>query len=226
MRRYFKLIRTFKPCEIKSGKAFFLAFIFLGNNSFAQDSIPVVPKTNPIVFYEGYGGVGGANSSGWVIGATVNYQFFKNDLITARLGAFAGYDNHAAMLAPAVGLPIFRERERIVDYGILYGKRWISGGFSVSVSGGISGVNRKHYEVLEESYYEVRQHSLGFPFEVNVKWFKERKKRFRAYYGLIPIGTRKVGFGRSIGLKLVGNISKTNYIGGAISYGFGWHKKY
>jgi len=60
---------------------------------------------------------------------------------------------------------------------------------------------------------------------VNVKWFKKEKKRFRAYYGLIPIG-KPTSFGRSFGFKLYGNIGKLSYVGIGINYGFGWHKRY
>ena len=59
-----------------------------------------------------------------------------------------------------------------------------------------------------------------------VKWFKAEKSRFRAYYGLIPIGKRKISFGRSVGFKLTANIAKNNYVGLTFTYGFGWHKKY
>lgn len=75
-------------------------------------------------------------------------------------------------------------------------------------------------------YYEVSENSIGFPFEVNIKWFKNVKRRYRAYYWLIPLGHKKVAFGRSFGFKLVGNISKTNYFGLAFNFGLGTHKKY
>ena len=204
-----------------------LFIVFLVNSLSAQDSLKVKTKSNPIAFYDVYLGFGGSRSSGWIIGGTINYQFLKHDLVTARVGAYLGYTSEPVLVAPTVAFPIFIRDERIVDYGILYGKRWIINGTSYSVSGGISYVDREHLEPLdEEHYHQVEENSIGFPFELNIKWFKKEKKVFRAYYGLIPIGRKKISFGRSVGFKFVGNISKTTYTGFAISYGFGWHKKY
>ncbi|MES2410689.1 MAG: hypothetical protein V4535_04520 [Bacteroidota bacterium] len=207
-------------------KILLLLMVLLLNNVSAQDSLKVKTKSNPIIFYEAYIGFGGASTSGWILGGTINYQFLKRDLLTARVSSFLGYENNIALLAPTIGFPVFNEKEQITDYGILYGKRWISSGFSCSVSGGVSYNVWKHFEPAGDSHYKVEEHSFGFPFEVSLKFFKNQKRRFRVYYGLIPIGRQKVGFGRSIGFKFVGNISKTTYTGFAISYGFGWHKKY
>jgi hypothetical protein len=62
------------------------------------------------------------------------------------------------------------------------------------------------------------------PIELNFKWFKSKKKRYRIY-GIIPVG-EPTSFGRNFGFKLVGNISKNSFVGLGIVYGFGIHKKY
>jgi hypothetical protein len=214
-------------------KTLFFLLLFLGNSLRAQDSLKVSQdslkinvKPNPVFFYEGYVGFAGANTAGWTAGVTVNYQFFRTDLLTARVGAFLGYDTEVAMLGPIIGVPVYRRTERIVDYGLLYGKRWVRGGVSFSISAGVSAVHYEYLEKIDFDYHQREKNFIGTPFELNLKFFKKQKRRFRIYYGIIPVTKKKVSFGRSIGLKLVGNISKSSYTGFAISYGFGCHKKY
>lgn len=199
----------------------FVFCFFLGHS---QDSI-AIRKSNPILFSEGYLGYAGGSSNGFALGAGLNYQFYKKDLLTLRVTALLGNRMRyaAAEVAP---FPDFVRQEVLEEYALLYGKRYIFDNFSLSFSGGISLTNRRFYEETTEFYQLNSDRMVGFPFEVNIKWFKSEKDRFRAYYGLIPIGKRKVSFGRSIGFKLIGNVSKTNYTGIGITYGFGFHKKY
>lgn len=117
------------------------------------------------------------------------------------------------------------QREVQYEYGFLYGKRWTYGNYSLSGSVGISHFNRFYYENIQDEE-KLHETYFGVPFEFNLKFFKARKQRFRAYYGLIPIGKKKVSFGRSVGFKLTGNIAKHSNLGIGINYGFGWHKKY
>ena len=173
-----------------------------------------------------YVGFGGANSAGWGIGGNVNYQFNRTDLITARIGGFASYTTELALLAPAVGFPVFRRDEQMLDYGLLYGKRWIGKGSSFSISAGVAYINHQYLEKVDDQYYLQKENLIGIPFEVNLKFFKKQKRRLRLYYGIIPVTKKRVAFGRSFGFKVVGNISKANYTAFGISYGFGWHKKY
>ena len=98
------------------------------------------------------------------------------------------------------------------------------GNFSVSISTGISYVETNYYQETEDYYEKVHEDYFGVPFEVNIKWFKSKKSRFRAYYGLIPIGKKKVAFGRSVGFKMIGNVGQNNYVGLAFTYGFGFIK--
>ncbi|MCF6131582.1 hypothetical protein [Flavobacterium wongokense] len=205
-------------------KTLFILLLLVFNYSNAQDSLKSV-KPNPIVFFEGYAGFGGGATSGVVYGATLNYQVLENDLFTFRLGGFSGFENKVFSMDPPVPVPVFNKAQHIMDYGLLYGKRWAKNGHSLSISAGISHVHWNHWRNEENNYYTVKDNSLGFPFELNFKWFKKEKRRLMAY-GFIPLTSRQVSFGGSFGFKLVGNISKTNYFGIAISSGFGWHKKY
>jgi|SRR6218665_373761 len=207
-------------------RAFAFLLLFSINSVIAQDSLAVKTKTNPIVFSEMYVCFGGANSAGWTIGGTVNYQFSNTDLLTVRLGAYAGFHTELALLAPAVGIPVIKRNELIADYGFLYGKRWIAGGTSFSVSAGISFLHHEYLEEINEDYYLRKENVMGIPFEMNVKFFKKQKRRLRIYYGLIPLTKKKVAFGKSFGFKVVGNIGKANYFAIGISYGIGTHKKY
>jgi hypothetical protein len=191
----------------------------------AQDSLKAVEtkKPNKIIFFEYYFGFGGGNTSGFVLGASANYQN-KKDLFTFRLGGFAGFNQTTILVGPLLD-PLELRSDKIVDYSLLYGKRWIGERASFSVSGGFSMTNWKHEQKIDDHYKYLSENSVGFPFELNLKWFKKEKQRLKAY-GLIPISRGKVPFGGSFGFKIVGNISKTNYIGFAFNMSFGMHKKY
>ena len=161
---------------------------------------------NPILFTEIYGGVAGGSSGGFFGGLNLNYQT-KNNLYTTR---YTGLVN--LKLTPLLFIiPAYITYETINEYAFLFGKRHIYDNHSFSYSGGVSIVNRNFltdYPNNLKLYSD--QNSFGFPFEVNIKWFKRAKKPYRIYYGLIPIGKRKVGFGQSVGLNM----------------GVGWHKIY
>ncbi|WP_047549706.1 hypothetical protein [Psychroserpens sp. Hel_I_66] len=207
-------------------KILLVAIIFLSSISFChsqkeQDSIP--NKTNPIIYSELYFGLAGGKGIGLVVGGELNYQN-KNDLFTVRYG-YQTFATFGGTSLGFIGIPSIETTLNNHEIGLLYGQRYVKDGHSFSFSGGIStnysiGEQRNNEELLKQS-----QQYLGFPFEINIKWFKKAKKRFRAYYGLIPIG-KPTSFGRSFGFKLYGNISKYSYAGIGINYGFGWHKKY
>lgn len=196
---------------------------------FGQETTEIdsLSTTNPILFAEIFGGGGGSNNGGvWLWGLNLNYQFNKKDVLTARYSGLAVGKRENVMLGPFAAIPVFVRRESQEEFALLYGKRWIDGNFSVTISTGISYVERDYYQETEDYYEKLREDYFGVPFEVSIKWFKSKKSRFRAYYGIIPIGKKKVSFGRSFGFKFTGNIAKTTYLGFGISYGFGWHKKY
>lgn len=189
-----------------------------------QETIKIdsITKSNLILFSEGYFGLAGSNRSGLgFAGLNVNYQFNKKDLITARYTGFAGGKSSWFLF-----LPFFVESESRHEFALLYGKRWINSGSSWSISSGASITNAIYYQNNINLNKNIDEVYFGVPLEINVKWFKANKSRFRAYYGLIPIGKKKVAFGRSVGFKLIGNFGKNNYVGLAFTYGFGFHKKY
>jgi hypothetical protein len=203
-----------------------LLSLFFGNSLFAQDSLEI-KKTNPIIFTELYFGTAGGDNGGlWLLGYNINYQFNKKDLLTARFSGLLGYYENYFLPHPMIAEIFSQRREVQREYAILYGKRWLSDNFSFSLSTGISYVDRDYYQKVEDYHEKLNHQYLGVPLELNIKWFKAEKSRFRAYYGLIPIGKRKISFGRSVGFKLTANIAKNNYVGLTFTYGFGWHKKY
>ena len=203
----------------------FISFHVFGQKIVVSDSLQ---KTNPIVFYEFYGGIGGGtNGSMFFAGANLNYEFEKSNLTTLRYTGFASFEREYLYIG-YFPFPIFTREESVLEYAFLYGKRYTFDNKSLSFSAGISINDRTFYKYSEElNYYnKFDDINIGLPVEFNIKWFKAEKKRFRAYYGLIPIGKKRVSFGRSIGFKIIGNFSKTTYLGIGLTYGFGWHKKY
>lgn len=179
-------------------------------------------KENPIVFYELNFGRAIGSTTGWFGGGSLNYQF-KNDLFTARYTNLTGYKYTGSFLGI---LPTYAIVDDIHEYGILYGKRYTYDDHSFSYSVGFSYLNREFdpanaslsFQKFEDENY------FGFPFEVNLKFFKPERQRVRLYY-LIPVG-KPTSFGGSFGLKVIGNISKRSFLGLGFSYSFGWHKKY
>lgn len=207
---------------------YLLFLIFFIYTTFAQDSIKVdvTKKPNPIIFADFDVSFGGAEHAGWGIGGSVSYQFFNTDLVTARIRGFGSYSSEYVLLTPMTPFPVFRKNETIVDYGLLYGKRWINGGTSFSVSAGIAAIRYQYSQRMGDEYYRRDENLIGIPYELNVKFFKKVKRRYRAYWWLIPVTKQKVAFGRSFGFKLSGTISKANYCSLGISFGLGTHKKY
>lgn len=203
------------------------SFVFYAQQRLETDSISNnKSKFNPIAFYEFYGGFGGSINEGfWIFGTNFNYEFSKSNLFTLRYTYLYGANPNSILFFPYSTL-IYKKREEQNEFAFLYGKRWTNKGISFSVSMGVSYVYRKNYELNDNIIYRNNQNYLGLPIELNVKFFKKNKQIFRAYYGLIPIGKRKVSFGRSVGFKLIGNFSKEQYLGLGITYGLGWHKKY
>jgi hypothetical protein len=203
-------------------KSVIVLFVFWFNYSVAQDSLKVVTasKSNPIVFLETFLGYAGGSSEGFVGNVSINYQRNK-DLLTFRTIELTRlrYDGNVLIF------PVYTEVESINEYAMLYGKRYISENFSYSFSGGASIINRKYFsERVEGINYFNYQDGFGFPFEFSIKWFNSQKERYRIYC-IVPVG-KPTSFSRSIGFKLIGNVSKTTFVGLGISYGFGWHKKY
>ena len=178
-------------------------------------------KTNPILYFEGIVGYAGGNLSGFTLGGELNFQH-KNDLFTVRIQNHSDADTKFLAFFP---FNLLFSKVNIDEYSLLYGKRFVDNNKSYSISAGLSN-NIKHERINENNeHYWTNERYIGFPFELNIKWFKEKKERFRVLYGTIPVG-KETSFGRSIGFKLYGNVAKTSYIGIALNIGLGWHKKY
>ena len=197
-------------------KLLLLVFLFLLEiNCWSQD------QTNSVVYAELFSGYSGGSSSGWNAGIELNYQD-KNNLITARYLALVQLKH----VNNYFFVPYYTTVDQINEFALLYGKRYVYDGHALSFSAGVSYVNREFLINKDYKYpiYDTQQ-SIGLPFEVNIQWFKRKKQRFRLAYGLIPVG-KPTGFGRSIGFKLYGDISKTTFVGLGITFGLGFHKKY
>ena len=128
-------------------------------------------------------------------------------------------------LLSLTGIPFLVENLNSNEISLLYGKRFIKDGHSWSFSGGVSANYALYKRRVDGVNQRASEAFVGFPLEINIKWFKKKKKRFRAWYGIVPIG-KPTAFGRSLGFKLYGNLGKLSYIGIGLNYGFGWHKKY
>ncbi len=192
--------------------------LFIGK-IFAQDTV----KTNPIIFGEGYFGAALAGLSGYYLGANFNYQV-KNSLLTFRVSTIPDLD--LKILSPIIPLPYFVDNGHADEYSLLYGLRKVKNGHSFSFSAGVSYNYRlvSTYDNNNQFLYQNQHNYAGLPFELNIKWFKKDKSRYRIYY-VFPVG-KPTGFGRSFGLKLSGNVSKYSYLAIGLVGGLGYHKHY
>ena len=200
---------------MKKGALILGFMLFIGMNCFAQEE-----KTNPIVFAEMIAGYSNGSSKGITGGGTLNYQS-KNNLFTYRYLELSENRKEGSFYF----LPVYIEVENVREQALMYGKRIIEGNTSYSYSAGIAYVVR---EFLVDNTngalkYDSTQ-SIGFPFELNIKWFNSKKERYRIYE-LFPVG-KPTSFANSIGFKFYGDISKTSFVGLGITFGLGWHKNY
>lgn len=173
-------------------------------------------KTNPIIFGDFSIGYTNGNLEGIGLYGTLYYQH-KNDLFSFR----AGSNIEIIKIEWVFFFPVNVVSNTFDEYSLMYGKRFIEDGFSYHFQGGIS------YGKYTEKNMDIENvvNYVGFPIEVGLHWFKAKKKRFRVFYGLIPVG-KPTAFGRSFGFKLYANINKRPYVGLGINFGIGWHKKY
>jgi len=194
--------------------------IFLTLNIYSQEESK---KSAPIIFGEYTFGIGREINAygGFFSGGELNYQF-KNKLFTLRYIDYMLLKSDMLFVTPFTPLPFIKEKINNKEIGLLYGKRWIYDGSSISFSGGLS--LNYHLNRSTNEQFNIKDNYVGFPFEFNIKWFKSKKKRYRIY-GIIPIG-KPTSFGRNFGFKFVGNISKHSFVAFGIVYGFGIHKKY
>ena len=174
---------------------------------------PASSPSNPILYFEIPVGIAKQEGRSLLLGAELNYQVQKNLFSIRYLGLF---EFKSFFLFIPLNVKTTNE------YALLFGKRYINQGEAFSFSGGISILNEQGN--IGDLQYNTGNY-FGFPVEVNYTFFNNEKERYRIIYGLIPIG-KPTAFGRSIGFKLVGNISKSSFIGFGLNLGFGWHKKY
>lgn len=208
---------------------FFILSTFTVLSQITNDSI-VKKKTNPIIYGDMFFGPSLNKNSGTVfIGASMNYQN-KSNLFTIR------YIENLEIATKWVFIfPTFINKSRNQETALLFGQRFIEGNQSLSFSGGISYNQYEEYNYNTDTYFlsnvptdiisSYSENFIGFPFEAEIRWFNAKKQRYRIVYALIPIG-EPTSFCRSIGFKLVGNISKQSYIGIGLTFGLGWHKEY
>lgn len=165
--------------------------------------------------------VGATNKDGLAFGTNLNYQTGLH-LFTARYLTHRNFYNK--LIAGHADNENLNVRSHQDEWALLYGPRVNFERISVSVSAGISQsiVSIVSSEVQANLNYHNRY--IGIPYELNIKFFKKNRSRYRLY-GLAPIG-KPTSFGRSIGMKFFGNFSGEQYIGLGFTLGFGKHKFY
>ncbi len=182
---------------------------------------------DPILFFEFV--LGGARefkpkTGGLLTGLTLKHEINQH-LYTVRYINYKQSELDFATGGFVVIIPLKRQKIHR-EIGLLYGRKWNYYDTSFSVSAGISFNSYKDKIYLKKSEtIKDLSNSVGIPLEINLKFFKGRKTPFRAFFGLIP-SQKPTAFGRSVGLKLVANISKHSFVGLGVTYGFGNHKNY
>lgn len=196
-------------------KRFLLAVLITFNtlNTSAQ------PASKKIVFGEFL--VGATTNDGLAFGANLNYQIGLH-LFTARYLTHRDFYNK--LIAEHADNEDLNVRSHQDEWALLYGPRLNFERFSASLSAGISGSVVSIVSSDVQANLNYRNRYIGVPYELNVKFFKKNKSRYRLY-GLVPVG-KPTSFGRSFGMKLFGNFSGQHYFGLGFSLGYGVHKFY
>ncbi len=194
-----------------------LLLFFIQMSFYAQKKEAVKP--NSIIFGEITAGLGFKNTGSGIV--SLHYQHEKSlfSYRFSRLRKSKLFITSLFPIVPAYYTPLIKIKAK--EYAFLYGRRFVENDFSYSFSGGVSYTKStnipKIYPVFTDFY-------MGFPFEINIKWFKSEKRSIMLF-GLIPI-TKPTGFGSSLGVKLFGNLSKQSYIGIGVTFGLGYYKNY
>lgn len=175
-------------------------------------------KQNPILFGSFLLGHAAGGGGGFSLGTEANVQARKNLFTLQYLSTLKVRTSFAFYI-----FPVIEEKSSQQTVSLLYGRRFIDKGMATSFSAGISYNLFREYVDVQNKY--VSKPGAGCPFEANIQWFKPEKSRFRIVYGLIPVG-EPTGFGRSIGFKFFGNVSKHSFAGISLTAGLGLHKKY
>ena len=200
--------------------AIFFALIF----GFSQENQSVKGE-NPIVFIDGIFGFASGSADGLALGYSINYQF-KGNLLTFRNSYLASKNkNRNKSVSNSLFFPAYIQGNSFMEYALLYGRRLIFDGSSLSFSAGISTNNAVYRNKLEEERTRFSKNYFAIPYEISFKFFKRDKSRYRVLYGLIPIG-QPTSLSRSFGIKLFGSLGKESYLGLGLNFGIGWHKHY
>lgn len=201
--------------------------MLINPTSSAQEEIDSLStQANPIVYSSILvGGSGSHEVQGITLSLDLNYQFNKN-LLTFRSLYVIEENKDTNFFEALLVIPIFLGGDSINENALMFGRRLIFGGSALSISAGISS-NLIRYSSRDENNLkmEFKYYYVGLPFEITFNVFKNKKRRYRIVYGIIPIG-KPTSFGRSFGIKLYGNLGRFNYFGAGITSGLGWHKKY
>lgn len=203
----------------------FLLILFSCHVGFSQDSLST-KKSPPILYGEILFGMGVFDNNGsFMCDVGLHYQK-KKHLLSLKYTENYAFNFKAIPFTPFLVFLLPVDKGKNSEVSFLYGRRWIDKWASLNLSGGVSLNNFSlKYQNSSNEIATMRDTYVGFPYEISIKFFKAKKRRFRAPYWLIPIG--KAGsFGRSVGLKIFGNFSKRNYVGFGCSWGFGFHRKY
>lgn len=193
-----------------------LFMLFLSNAIFGQqpENLEIEKRSNPIIYFEGFGGLSVVKNLGVSGGVGLNYQLEKS-LFTFRYINSAGYRRKND--GPVIIAPSVYKSEDNVELALMYGRRWVKEHHSYSISAGIS---RNNLELESRDLDGIRTVSTtgfyGFPFEANYKRFYSKKRSNLIYNVLIP----------SVGIKLFGDIGRYNFVGVGVSVGFGLCKHY
>ena len=197
---------------------FLILFLMVFSSIIAQQKQDTIgKKSNPIIFGDFNIGYGNGSLRGLMASVSINYQSKKNLFSFRHLEIFR-YDNIDLFFV----IPINVESRSIREYSLLYGKKYIEKGTSYHFSGGFS---YNIYQQIKNNNIIARESFIGFPLEAGISWFKNKKRRFRLFYGLIPVG-KPTSFGRSFGFKLQANIARRTYVGIGLTFGLGLHKVY
>lgn len=159
-----------------------IVFLMVFLPSFSQeklDSIP--PKKNLIFFGDLTIGYASGALKAFSGGFSINYQQ-KNNLVTFRILETSKIEKIDFLFG---FIPYNIDRKTITEYSLLYGKRYIKNEFAFHFSGGISYVNFKEIkDNIEISNIDY----AGLPLEIGINWFNPKKERYRAFFGIIPVG--------------------------------------
>ncbi len=182
-----------------SGRIFLIIIIITGVRATAQNK----EDKNPVFYIESFLGPYTGDTGGFLWGGELNYQINKT-LLSLRYSLTADISTSYELIFPISNTNAFAN-----EIALLYGRRKINEGHSLSISLGPS------YNIYAtNSLYDIQRQRIkafGAAFETNIKWFKKEKRN---------------PFGFSFGLKLSGNISRNYYVGFSLILGVGWHKIY